>query len=297
VRDFLSYAYRQWQKPSPRYVLLLGDGTYDFKDYLETGVKNQVPPWMVRTTYLWTASDAGYAAVNGEDILPDVALGRLPAASVDEARAMVEKTLAYESSGSLTDGPFVLVADDPDEAGDFEAHADKLAATVLAGRDPRKIYLSRLGLESTRSEVVSAFEDGAGVLSYLGHGGIQLWATEDILDTGTVRTFSPQSRQPLVITMNCLNGYFDFPYFDSLAEALVKAEGKGAVAAFSPSGLSLDEPAHVYHEILLRELLSANHRRLGDALLAAQAAYADSGVFPELLRIYLLLGDPALSLR
>ncbi|HEY7700333.1 MAG TPA: C25 family cysteine peptidase, partial [Vicinamibacteria bacterium] len=55
VREFLSHAYHSWQKPSPRYVLLLGDGTYDFKDYLETGVKNRVPPFLVKTSYLWTA--------------------------------------------------------------------------------------------------------------------------------------------------------------------------------------------------------------------------------------------------
>jgi hypothetical protein len=36
-----------------------------------------------------------------------------------------------------------------------------------------------------------------------------------------------------------LNGYFHFPYFNSLSEELVKAEGKGAIAAFSPSGMSL----------------------------------------------------------
>lgn len=99
------------------------------------------------------------------------------------------------------------------------------------------------------------------------------------------------------MTLNCLNGYFDFPYFDSLAEELVKAEGKGAVAAFSPSGLSLNDPAHLFHQALLREILSGNHDRLGDAVLAAQGAYAASGAFPELLSIYHLLGDPALRIR
>ena len=43
--------------------------------------------------------------------------------------------------------------------------------------------------------------------------------------------------------MNCLNGYFHFPFFNSLAEELAKAEGRGAIAAFSPSGLSLNGPA------------------------------------------------------
>ena len=99
------------------------------------------------------------------------------------------------------------------------------------------------------------------------------------------------------MTLNCLNGYFEFPYFNSLAEDLVKAEGKGAIAAFSPSGLSLDDAAHVFHQALLRELLSGKHERLGDAVLAAQEAYAASGSFPELLSIYHLLGDPALEIR
>ena len=97
--------------------------------------------------------------------------------------------------------------------------------------------------------------------------------------------------------MTCLNGYFHFPYFNSLAEELVKARDKGAIAAFSPSGLSLNGPANLYHEALLQELFNGNHERLGDAVLAAQESYAASGAFPELLSIYHLLGDPALTLR
>jgi hypothetical protein len=94
--------------------------------------------------------------------------------------------------------------------------------------------------------------------------------------------------------MNCLNGYFHFPYFNSLAEEMLKAEGKGAIAAYAPSGLSLNTPAHQLHRLLLGEVFHGGHPRLGDALLASQRAYAASGAFPELLRIYHLLGDPAL---
>jgi hypothetical protein len=100
-----------------------------------------------------------------------------------------------------------------------------------------------------------------------------------------------------VLTLNCLNGYFHFPYFNSLGEELVKAEGKGAIAVFSPSGLSLNEPAHRFHTALVAELQSGRHARLGDAMLASQAIYAQSGALPELLRIYHLLGDPALRIR
>jgi hypothetical protein len=296
VRDFLSFAYHHWRKPAPQYVVLLGDGTYDFKDYLGTGVANRVPPYLVKTSYLWTASDPAYAAVNGEDILPDLAIGRLPAATVEEARAMVEKLLAYEASGSLSAGPAVLIADNPDRAGDFEADAERIATGVLAGRSPHRIYLGRLGVEPTRQAITRAFDEGASLVSYVGHGGIHLWAQENIFNTSQVVTLAPQPQQPLVLTLNCLNGYWHFPYFNSLGEELVKVEGRGAIASFSPSGLSLNEPAHLFHQILLTELVSGKHRRLGDAVLAAQAAYAHSGAFPELLRIYHLLGDPALAL-
>jgi hypothetical protein len=297
IQDFLSYAYLYWGTPSPRYVLLLGDGTYDFKDYLGTGVVNHVPPLMIKTSYLWTASDAAYGSVNGEDLLPDIALGRLPAASVDELQRMVEKIVSYESGTASLGAPAVLVADNPDGAGNFEVDAEELVSNVLASKNLEKIYLGRIGTAATREAILTAFDEGASIMSYMGHGGIHLWADENILNTSQVGSLTPQAQQPLLITMNCLNGYFHLPYFNSLSEELVKAEGKGAIAAFSPSGLSLNEPAHRFHKALLKELFNGGHERLGDAVMAAQVAYAETGAFPELVSIYLLLGDPALRLR
>jgi hypothetical protein len=297
IREFLSYAYHCWQSPSPRYVVLLGDGTFDFKDYLGTGVRNQVPPLMVKTRYLWTASDPMYAAVNGEDILPDVAIGRLPAATVEELRQMVEKIVTYETRPASFAAPVVLVADNPDKAGDFVGDAEELAATVLSSKKLRKIYLNELGAAPARAEILTAFDEGTSLMSYIGHGGIHLWADENILNIDAVPNLSPQAEQPLLLTMNCLNGYFHFPYFDALSEAFVKAEGRGAIAALSPSGLSLNDAAHVFHQNVLAALLQGDHERLGDAVMSAQAAYAETGSFPELLSIYHLIGDPALRLK
>ncbi len=171
------------------------------------------------------------------------------------------------------------------------------AATVLSGRDLQKIYLSRLGAAATREAILQSFDDGASLVSYVGHGGIHVWASEKILSTGDAALLSAQPRQPLLLTMNCLNGYFHFPYFDSLAEDLLEAEDKGIIAAFSPSGLSLDRPAQELHRALLSELVSGRHQRLGDAILVAQTKFLETGLSPELLIIYHLLGDPALVLR
>jgi len=218
VKTFLAYAYHYWQSPSPRYVLLLGDASYDFKDYLGTGVVNHLPPLMVRTSYLWTASDPAYASVNGEDLLPDLAIGRLPAASVAEAQAMVEKIVAFERTANDFSGPAVLVADNRDAAGNFEADTEDIAANLGSTREIERIYLSRLGA-ATRSSILGAFDRGASLVSYVGHGGIALWASEDIFNGSDVKTLAPQPQQPLVITMNCLNGYFHFPYMNSLGKS------------------------------------------------------------------------------
>jgi hypothetical protein len=208
----------------------------------------------------------------------------------------IAKILAYEAASSFRSGPVVLVADDPDAGGDFEAAAEEIAA-LAAARDPRRLYLRELGVEAARAAIRESFGADPALVSYMGHGGIHLWAQENLLDTARVGDLPSRERWPLVVTLNCLNGYFHFPYFDSLGETLVKADGRGAIASISPSGLSLHEPAHVFHQALVSELLSGNYERLGDAVAAAQAAYADSGAFPELLRIYVLVGDPALRLR
>jgi hypothetical protein len=145
--------------------------------------------------------------------------------------------------------------------------------------------------------VLGAFDAGAALVSYVGHGSQSLWASEAILRSIDVALLQPQARQPLMLTMTCSNGYFISPYLNGLAERFVLERDKGAIAAFSPSGLSLDEAAHLYHRALVQELESGRHERLGDLVLAAQKAYADTGAFPELLSLYHLFADPALRVR
>jgi hypothetical protein len=278
-------------------VLLLGDASYDPKGRLSgTSRPDLLPSPLTKSTYLWTAADPLYAAVNGEDSLPDIAIGRINAATLEEAQTAVAKVLAFETSGRTLAGKVTLVADNPDRAGDFETNQDEIA-TLLSSRTVDKLYLGRLGIDETKEAVKSAFDTGLSLMSYVGHGSSGLWASEGILRTPDVDSFAPQTAQPLVLTMTCSNGYFLSPFNNSLAERLVLADAKGAIAAFSPSGLSMDEAAHVYHRAVVTELETGGHERLGDLLLAAQADYAATGAFPELLSLYHLFGDPALKLR
>jgi len=296
IRAFLSYAYHSWPRPSPRYVLLFGDATDDPRRFLSTSWSSPLPALWAKTSYLWTVSDPALVAVNGDDLLPDLAIGRLPATTVGEAEALVSKLLAWEDSGQDLGGKAVLVADNPDLGGDFEADVEDIRAGFLAGRSTTTLKLSELGT-ATRPAILGSFDEGASLMSYVGHGGTAVWASENVLNSWDTPSLLAQSRQPLLLTLNCLNGYFVAPNFDALPEALLKAEGRGAIAAFSPSGLSLDGPAHQYHRAVMAELTSGTHERLGDAILAAQRTYAQTGLMPELLAVYQLLGDPAMELR
>ena len=296
IQSFLGYAFQSWARPSPSYVLLLGDASYDPRNFMGTSPPAPLPALWTKTSYLWTVSDPQLAAVNGDDNVPDLAIGRLPAATVEQAQALVQKLLAWEDSGQGLSGAATLVADDPDIAGDFEADARDIAQGYLAGRNPQLLLLSELGA-ATRPRILDALNGGLSYLSYVGHGGAAVWASENVWNSWDASSLQAQSRQPLLVTMNCLNGYFVAPAFDSLSESLLKAEGRGAIAAFSPSGLSIDGPAHQYHRALMAELTGGAHQRLGDAILAAQATYSQTGLMPELLGVYHLLGDPATVIR
>jgi len=296
IREFLSFAFHSWKRPSPRYVLLLGDSSSDPRRFFASAWPAPLPALWTRTSYIWTVSDPTLAAVNGDDSIPDLAIGRLPATTLEQAHALVAKLLDWEGRYSL-DGPALLVADNPDAAGDFEADAQDIASSFLAQRSPELAFLSQLGVTATRERVLGSLDQGLSLLSYVGHGLQTAWASEYVLLTKHLAALQAQPQQPLLVTMNCLNGYFTGPTYDSMAEVFLKAQGRGAIAAFSPSGLSVDSAAHLYHRALMAEITSTRHARIGDAVLAAQKAYADTGVMPELLGVYQLLGDPAMRIR
>ena len=297
IRSFLAYAFQSWARPSPRYVLLLGDSSYDPRNFIGTSPPSPLPALWTKTSYLWTASDPLLAAVNGDD---DAARSRDRTApgrdGRGDAQRLVAKLLAWEDSGQGLSGAAALVADNSDLGGDFETDVRDIAQSFLAGKDPQLLLLSELGA-GARPAIQAALDSGLGSLSYVGHGGAAVWASENVWNSWDVASLQAQSRQPLLMTMNCLNGYFVAPAFDSLTESLLKADGRGAIAGFSPSGLSLDGPAHQYHRALMAELVSGRHERLGDALTAAQKAYAETGLMPELISVYHLFGDPATRIQ
>jgi hypothetical protein len=73
----------------------------------------------------------------------------------------------------------------------------------------------------------------------------------DILTSAAAETLTNSTGLPFFVNMTCLNGYFQSPYADSLAEALFKFKHGGAVAVWTSLGLTVpNEQAPMNHELI-----------------------------------------------
>ncbi len=306
IHNFLADAYHHWPGSPPLYVTLLGDGTYDFRDVLHSGSKNFIPP-MLRLVDPFigeTATDNRYVTVDGNDPLPDMLIGRLPADTPQDADAMVSKIIAYQTAPPPGDwqNRLFFVSDNPDGAGDFYQLSDAAAALVPDSYQVQKMYLGREQTDvlAARQAVRDGIDRGDLIVNFVGHGAIPWWAAEILFSTDDVPHMSNGGRLPVFMEMTCYTGYFHAPGFDSLAEVLVRRANGGAVADWAASGLGI---AHG-HDYLDRGFFDALFRDgkqgIGvDTLAGKLRLYRTPSAAPfyDLIDTYILFGDPALQIH
>ena len=239
VRDFLEYTWHNWQSP-PRYVVRIGEGTYDYKDVQGTG-ETLMPPILVGTPYGLFASENRLADVDGsEDGLPEMIVGLLPADSSATLSAMIDKIMAYEASSGAWKNQVLMVADNTDGGGNFPVDSDAVAALISEGYTADSIHLGTLGLAAARQALSTGFDNGAFLVNYIGHSGLDRLADEGLWTLPDVAGMTNQDHLPILVGMTCVAGRFEIPGYDAIGESLVvKADG-GAVAAWAPTGLSLN---------------------------------------------------------
>lgn len=295
LRRFLQRAADEWPAPAPRYVLLVGDADADPLDHLGFGVPPSVllPP-RLSTSVLDVASDVVSSILDGDE-LPDLAIGRIPARDAADVQAMLAKTVAYESA--LRDGwdaRQVLVADD--DLPDFGALASELATVLPVGMASEPLDAAALGTATTKARLGDAFGEGAALVTYAGHGGVKTFGAEGFLASEDVPALANE-RYPVVLAVDCMNGYFDHPFYDALSEELVRAPDAGAVAFFGSSAVTRNsghrDIALAFHHAFWRE----PGLRLGDVAARAQASVAWRTDASDLIGSFLLFGDPALRLN
>jgi hypothetical protein len=287
IQAFLAYACGNWRR-EPRYVVLAGNGTYDYKDHLGFG-GNLVPPLLMSTGYGLFAADRQFA--------PQLAIGRLPVSNAAQLGALVQKIIAYENGSGQWTRRVVMAADNPDGGGNYHRDSDDLAGLVPAGYATAKVYLSSIPLNEARQQLIQGLNDGALLVNYMGHGGLDRLAHEGLLTLGDVSALSNADRLPVVTTLTCLTARFAVPGYDCLGEALILQPSGGAIAFWGPSGLLLNRQSKALGEAFLRSTFKRGGCALGDAILEAFQNSADNGSAAASLDLYNLLGDPGLKLR
>jgi hypothetical protein len=287
MKDFLAQAYAYWN-PQPRFVLLVGDTSYDPCNYMGFGEFDLVPTKFVDTEHLTTASDDWFVDFD-DDGLPEMAVGRLPVESVEEAETVVSKIIAFEGvAGQMNKA--LLVADINDSI-DFEgASADVADELLMGSMEVREILRGRSA--TARSDLLNLLNQGQLLVNYVGHGSTKIW-NGNLLTSSDAWNLTNSPYLPFLVSMTCLNGFFQDPYSESLAETFLKAERGGAVAVWTSSGLTLPTEQAVMNLELIRLLLNGEGLTIGEAVMRAKRAVDNQ----DIRRTWILFGDPTLRLR
>ncbi|MBI3653323.1 MAG: hypothetical protein HY231_20020 [Acidobacteria bacterium] len=287
IKDFLRYAKTTW-KQAPRFVLLVGDASYDAKNYSGKGNFDVIPTKLLDTKAMETASDDWLGDFN-DDGLADLAIGRLPARSVAEASVMINKILGY---GLATSNAAALFISDASEGYNFEASSTQARQQLPVNFQVQEIKRGAVDAATAKAELVEALASGQQFVNYAGHGSVNLWRG-NLLTAEAARNLTNQ-QLPLFALMTCLNGYFHDPALDSLAEALMKAERGGAVAVWASSAITkADIQANLNREALRLLMQGGQTITIGEAVRRAKQAISDRDVQLS----WIFFGDPTMKLR
>jgi hypothetical protein len=320
IRSFLSYAYHHW-RVRPQYVLLVGDGHYDFTGVSGTTLPNLIPPYLVNVDPELgeTAADNRYVSVDGpDDYLPDMHIGRIPARNPADVTAVVSKTLAYERAPAGDwQRRVVFVADDcADETWDFNAISEEVRLNWLpASYDGRTIYFGARPAcpaanystpADMRAAIKAAFDARALLVQWFGHGSRFRWGGKagsqfNIYDPPAL---AANTIWPVSFTYACWTGYFisimkvSGVDQQTLGETLLLTPERGSVADLSPSGLHVGDSLVVLNQGIIQAIFRNRIGRLGPAVDAARLYYfSHTSSFHDVIDTSVLFGDPALRLR
>jgi len=137
---------------------------------------------------------------------------------------------------------------------------------------------------------------GVGLAFYAGHGGAQLWSDKLIFGPADITAVADGSTLPVFVVLGCLNAFFDAPNEDSLGQIALSAPDRGAVAFVASTTVTAFAGDDVVARNLAQRIFGANVRRLGEAVTQAKQAMATSPGAEDVLRSFVLLGDPATPL-
>ncbi len=292
IKAFLQDVYDHWSTV-PQYVVLVGDGTWDPKHY-QHATPSYIPPYLQMISQGEYAADNRYVTLEGDDILPDMMIGRLPVNDASQLATMITKITQYENNPP--DGDWrrrgTVIADYPwIDYGDYDfvkvanAFSNKMSPAPYL---KEKIYykVNYLTGAATKSAILNAWNTGTAVLTFTGHASWHAWGgkyisetlkNEELFHLNDVPSLTNGYKLPFVLEFNCESSRFDHPGFEMLDEALVRKSNGGAIITFGPTSPGF----------------TGSHEKLGLGFLGdLHSGEATAGTAMDAAKLYLSIKDP-----
>jgi hypothetical protein len=316
IRDFARAMYEKDRRL--KYLLLMGDGSYDNK--LINTEKSYLVTFQSSTSGVnsFTSDDFFGMLEPGEGENPngrfegeaDLAIGRFPVSSPEEAAVIIDKIVHYETSpksrGSWRNR-LIFLADD----GDNNLHmsqAEELSILVSATNGAylhKKIYADSYKKLSTggrgwypelNKKLWEELGVGALVFNYTGHGNPYRMGGERFLASTDVPNLKNIDMLPIVITASCEVSRYDNHSQTSLGEIMMLHAGGGAIAMLTTTRLVYAYPNFVLNKQIYKCLWKkdsmGNQISIGEVLRLAKIALNSD--FSNNKRNFTLLGDPSM---
>ncbi len=291
IRAFLRQASR-WRR-HPHAVLFVGDASLDPRNYLGFGDFDFVPTRIIETAAFKTASDDWFTDFR-ETGFATIPTGRLPVRTPEEAALVVSKIVNYErgaEAGSWNHEALFIA--DQNIGVDFTSESNLAAAQLPAYLHVTKIVAEGQDPATVRQQILSQLGQGSLLVNYIGHGSTEQWSFADLLDNSSAAGLTNGGRTPVYLLMDCLNGFFQDVYTQSLAESLLLAPQGGAVAVWASSGFTDASPQAGMNQALLQHFSANAKEPIGLLILKAKSGITDRDV----RRSWILFGDPAMRLQ
>lgn len=319
IRDFIRMLYlRASGTDGPRYILLFGDGSYDYKDRVPNNT-NFVPTFesdeSIKPITTYVTDD--YYGIMGENAGQgsagslDIGMGRFPVSSVEQADAIVDKIVRYAHKNdtilSSWRNVMSFVADDEDSNLHFQQAEElcDIVGTKYPVYNVNKIYSDAYQLivtpsgpryPSVNEAINQAVADGCLILNYTGHGGEDAWSEEKILTIPDIESWTNSEKFPVFITATCEFSRFDNPERFSAGEMVIVKPKAGAIAIYTTTRLALATSNFKLDTSFFRNLMNrdenGDYLKMGDLLRISK----NNNLNNINIRNFVLLGDPAQSI-
>lgn len=337
IRDFVRLFYQRADgdpELQPKYLLLFGDGSYDNRGRVTD--RSRVVTYQSRESLVRTGSyvsddyfgllddtEGQWGEASGDFYddtqltleLVDLGIGRLPARSLAEAEALVDKVIGY-ATGPSTAGSWqnrvLLLGDYKESDGTIHISQANTLGDTLAVKNSclnlSKVYLEQFPVTRTgsvllfpeaRAEALRQLDNGALVVNYTGHGSEVSLSNSGIFNVSDVGGLKNEGREAFWITATCEFGRYDDPEATTGAEALLLKPTGGAIGALTSVRLVFSFPNFVFNRnwhrfSLAYDPLLGRYPTLGEVYRQAK-----NSSFPQTninTRNFALLADPALTL-